>query len=121
MHRNDTSNYFLYIEPTLDQKSPDPINDIYTEAVEKFFKTAVSGTAYYHVLRDTGTEFSEGNGWRGIHCNCDGEVSSNQDYLLGNGYITNSLCVHYVRWFRSAIDGENFKKLEILKKLYTGE
>lgn len=121
MHRNDNSNYFLYIEPKIEEKSADPVNDVYTEAVQWFFDNSESGTIYgYSNLNDLGNseDFSIGNGWRGWHVNCDGEESSNRDYLFSNGLITNFLCVHYTRWFRNSIVGPNLEKLEILKDLF---
>lgn len=117
MHRNDSTNYFLYIEPNLVEKSEFPIDDEYTKAIEYFFKRSKSGGANYSKLDDLGT-FDEGNGWRGFHMNCDDERSDNHDYLLENGYITNSLCVYYVCWFRQAITGHNLEKLENLRSLY---
>lgn len=121
MHRNDNSNYFLYIEPSLEEKSSEPIDDIYTHAVQYFFDRSTSGAAAgYSNLESKGdqSEFNAGSGYRGFHENCDDIWSSNQDYLFPNGFITNSLCIHYVRWFRNSITGFNLEKLEILKNLY---
>jgi len=118
MHRNDDSNYFLYIEPSIKEKSIEPIDDVYTEAIQWAFDAAESGSAYYSNLNDRGHAFSIGCGWRGIHQNCDDAYSSSNDYRLSNGYITNSLCVHYVRWFRNSIQGHNLEKLETIKNLY---
>lgn len=118
MHRNDNSNYFLYIEPSIEEKSHNPIDDVYTEAMQWAFDNSVSGAAEYSDLTDLGMDFQIGNGWRGVHSNCDGEKSSSRDFLLPNKYITNSLCVHYVRWFRNSIVGYNLQKLETIKNLY---
>jgi len=119
MHRNDNSNYFLYIEPSLQEKSLEPVNDIYTEAIEYFFNKSTRGCGWFSNLKSNGVDdFTVGFAYKGCHSCSDGEQSSNVDYLLENGYITNSLCVHYVRWFRNSITGFNLEKLEILKKLY---
>lgn len=119
MHRNDESNYFLYIEPPIEDKSTDPADDIYTRSVQHFLDRAKVGVSTrYDDLKCLNGDFYENDGYRGFHTNCDGTYSSNHDYLLENGFITNSLCVHYVRWFRKSITGENLKKLEILKELY---
>lgn len=121
MHRNDNSNYFLYIEPTIEEKSLEPINDIYTKVVQYFFDNATLGViSAYDNLSSNGDviDFRANAGYKGFHRNCDGTHSSNCDFLFSNGYITNSLCVHYVRWFRGAITGANLIKLENLKDLY---
>lgn len=120
MHRNDNSNYFLYIEPSLEEKSSEPIDDVYTEAVQWALSNSLVGLFGSGTLNDRGDAkyFSVGNGWRGCHINCDGERSTNHDYLLDIGFITNSLCDHYTRWFRTAVDGPNLAKLEKLKNLY---
>lgn len=118
MHRNDSSNYFLYIEPDPSTRSIEPLMDEYTKAVQYFFYISTRGTADYDNLNDNGTTFHVGSGYRGSHTNKDGSNSSNCDYQLTNGFITNSLCVYYTQHYRSSIDGENLKKLEILKELY---
>lgn len=118
MHRNDDSNYFLYIEPILEEKSIIPIYDDYTSAVSWAFIESTPGAIYgYSDLDSNGDrrDFHIDASWRGVHENCDGHRSTNHDYLLKNGYITNSLCVHYVTWFRTSIIGHNLEKLEKLK------
>jgi len=73
------------MEPT-QQKSTEPIDDKYTEIMQKAFDNAVSGTANYSSI-DKEERFTEGSGYRGIHrCSC-GETSGNKDYLLENGMI----------------------------------
>lgn len=118
MHRNDNSNYFLYIEPDPSKRSAEPLMDEYTAAVQYFFDNSILGTTDYDNLKDNGTSFHVGSGYRGSHTNKDGSHSSNCDYKLPNGFITNSLCVYYTQHYRSSINGENLKKLEILKELY---
>lgn len=121
MQRNDTSNYFLYIEPLIEEKSTEPIDDIYTESIKWAFDNSKGGVAPYSNLTDVGNFFDETQSWRGWHQNCDNERSDCRDYLLPNGYITNSLCVHYVRWFRNSIQGYNLEKLETIKTLYLND
>ena len=119
MHRNDKSFYFLYIEPSVEDKSDQPLDDIYTESIRYFLDNAkIGGSHGYSNLKCQGDHFTEGAAFLGCHKNCDGERSDNHDYLLENGFITNSLCVHYVRWFRKSITGENLQKLKVLKELY---
>ena len=121
MHRDDESPYLLYIEPIIEQKSSIPVDDELTHVMEKAFGLSKSGTADYSNLNDKGDTFCENNGWRGKHINCDEKMSSNNDYMLENGMITNSLCVHYVRWFREAISDNDMKKIKELKKYYKNQ
>lgn len=118
MHRNDNSNYFLYIEPDPSTRSVEPLMDEYTKAVQYFFDESKSGCCNYSNLNDLGLDFYVGGGYRGMHTAPDGIRSTSCDYQLSNGFITNSLCVYYTQHYRSSIDGENLKKLEILKELY---
>lgn len=97
MHREDNSRFLLYIEPKKEMKNIEPINDEITLLMEEFLSKAKSGTAYYSDLNDDGSNFMIDNGWRGFHCTECGERSSNKDYLLENGMITNSLAPFYLR------------------------
>lgn len=117
MHREDKSNYLLFIEPKIEQKSVVPVNDELVKIMRIALNDAVKGSSSYSNLTDTGT-FTIGNAYRGVHHNCDGVASDNQDYALGNGMITNSLAVHYLTWFRDAIPESEFAKLRDLEKFY---
>jgi hypothetical protein len=87
MHRNDNSNYFLYIEPSLQEKSLEPVNDIYTEAIEYFFNKSTRGCGWFSNLKSNGVDdFTVGFAYKGCHSCSDGEQSSNVDYLLENGF-----------------------------------
>lgn len=115
MHREDNSKYLLYIEPTKDQKSAEPNEDGLADILENLIKTAKSGAAWYRSLDDEGT-FNEGNAYRGFHMTDCGERSSNCDYLLENGMITNSLAPFYLRWYREAIPETEMNKINQLLK-----
>jgi hypothetical protein len=47
-----------------------------------------------------------------------GERSSNKDYLLENGMITNSLASFYLRWYRFDIPEIEMNKVHELVKFY---
>lgn len=102
MHRIDNSRFLLYIEPKAEQKSKEPIDDEISKTVKMCFDNAKSGIADYSDLESDGN-FCEGCGYKGWHTVDCGEHSNNKDYLLGNGMITNSLCVFYLRYYRNAI------------------
>lgn len=133
MHREDNSKYLLYIEPRSKDKLQEPINDELTEMMEKALTKAKKGTANYSQLEDKGDgfdwihngetrrvpSFREGNGgYKGIHYTECGERSSNCDYLLENGMITNSLSPFYLRWYRYSIPESEMKKIHQLMEFY---
>lgn len=102
----------LYINPTIEQKSSEPVEDFYTQVMEELLsglnrddqpmKYAVAGIS----MKDDGN-YEKGGRFRGLHTACDGTYSSNQDYFFEKGsnpvWMTNSLAPHYLRWFRSAV------------------
>lgn len=101
----------LYINPTIEQKSSEPVEDFYTQVMEELLsglnrdyqpmKYAVAG------VEAGAGEYDEGGAYRGWHTSCDGTHSTNQDYFFEKGcnpvWMTNSLAPHYLRWFRSAV------------------
>lgn len=115
--QNKNIERLLFINPTIEQKSNAPVNDIYVEAMEWAFSLAQKGTANF---RGTLAFFHNGSCYRGFHKCCDGESSTNFDYLLETpeGYVVNSLSVHYLRWFRDAIPQEDWVKLDNVKAYY---
>jgi len=117
MHREDESSYLLYIEPTKDQKSEEPTEDELTTLMEMALENSESGTASYSRLEDQGS-FNPDNGYKGWHTTDCGEHSSNKDYKLENGLITNSLATFYLKWYRDAIPESEITKLKTLKKYY---
>jgi len=117
MHRNDTSNFILYIEPSIEEKLKTPIDDEITHLMEIAFSEAVAGSANYSSLEKE-ERFKENDGWRGWHTTECGERSDAHDYLLKNGLITNSLCVFYVRWYRNSIPENDWNELKMLGYYY---
>jgi hypothetical protein len=120
MHRIDNSRFLLYIEPQLKDKSSEANNDEYTQIMELALSESQEGTANYSNTTEK-ENFRTGGGYKGTHQNCDGMRSSNHDYLLKNGMITNSLCVHYLQYFRKAIPVSEMNKVWELYKFYTNK
>lgn len=84
----------LYIYPR-SRAAAEPVID---EATRKM-------TAAYLASKTTGIL------WRGFHvCKC-GVRSSNTDYILPGGMITNSLCVHYLAFHRDEVPEEEVTKV----------
>ena len=124
MHREDNSMYLLYIEPDPKTKAIEPVEDEITEVLERALELAISGTANYSTIEphDEIVFFRKGNGYKGWHSVGDGEGnSSNKDYLLPGGYITNSLAPYYARYYRSAIPKQDLKKIEFLKLILSNQ
>jgi hypothetical protein len=87
----------LFITPKRG-KSAEPVRDEITLAVEKAFNASKPCGPY----------------WKGTHeCRC-GARSANHDFRLPNGWITNSLAVHYVEWHRNELPEQELRKLRIL-------
>lgn len=119
MHRDDNSKYLLYIEPKASEKLQKPIEDELTQLMEMALSKSKRGGANYSDLEDPGNSFQEGSAWRGTHRTECGQGSSNCDFLLENGMITNSLAPFYLRWYRYSIPENDMKKIEELKKYYS--
>lgn len=134
MHRNDNSKYLLYIEPKASEKLQNPIEDELTQLMEMALSKSKRGGANYSDLKDLGDgytwttsdgqerkahSFREGDAWRGTHRTDCGQGSSNCDFLLENGMITNSLAPFYLKWYRYSIPENDMKKIEELKKYYS--
>jgi len=133
MHREDNSKYLLYIEPNTKDKLVEPINDEIVQIMELALSKAKPGTANYSKLDDMGDgyeyeysngrkeiipSFTENCAYRGIHTTGCGGRSSNQDYLLENGMITNSLSSFYLKWYRYSIPESEMKKVNQLVNFY---
>ncbi len=89
----------LYIEPS-ENVPAKPLIDIVTR------KMVAALRAYVRtgVLHRDGF-FAVGHATRGTHfCRCGNAGSSNKDFELSNGLITNSMCIHYVACHREEID-----------------
>ena len=123
VHREGDSNYFMFIEPAASKKSAQPVNDKLTESLQAALAVSEAGTSRYTDLHDKkGTFFppgSSGSTYRGFHISEDGATSDTVDYRLPNGFITNSLCLHYVRYYRSEIPPSEMKKLHALHEYMT--
>jgi hypothetical protein len=120
MHRDDSSKFLLYIEPKKEEKLDTPIEDNLTKLMEMALSKAQKGTGSYS---DTTGEarFRPGSGFKGSHRTECGERSSNVDFLLENGMITNSLAPFYLRWYRYSIPESDMMKLKELAKFYNYE
>lgn len=105
-------NLLLYIEPK-NPPSKKPVIDIITCTMVDAFRRAKSGVANY--MNDEGPyEFMEGVGYKGTHtCSCNVR-SSNRDYLLPHGEMTNSLAVHYLAYHRDEISEEQLERVDTL-------
>jgi hypothetical protein len=117
MHREDNSNYLLFIEPSISDKLKIPINDELTELMDMALSNSKYGSSRYSDLNDVGT-FYESDAWRGRHATQCGVDSTNKDYLLENGMITNSLATFYLKWYRYSIPEIDMKKIYKLKEYY---
>lgn len=117
MHREDNSDYLLYIEPPASEKLKKPINDSLTQLMQRALDESEPGGSRYSDLSDNG-KFRVGDGWRGFHKTDCGERSTSRDYRLKNGMITNSLCVFYLRYYRKSIPETEMTKLKKLVEFY---
>lgn len=117
MHRNDKSKFLLYIEPSKSEKSEHPISDELTEFVEFALSEGVAGIANYSRVKESPNHVA-GDGWRGRHYTDCGECSTNKDYLLKNGMITNSLAAFYIANYRSSISKNDWEKIGSLIEHY---
>lgn len=117
MHRIDNSKYLLYIEPKVEEKLSTPIDDKLTQLMEMAIGKSEIGTALYSKLDDNGT-FRGGPGYRGFHSTKCGMRSSNKDYKLENGMITNSLAPFYLKWYRYSIPESEMNKVIELQSFY---
>lgn len=116
MQRNDKSVFLLYIEPHESEKLKEPILDDLNALMTLAFSKGKRGAANYSDLKNE-PKFREDDAYRGWH-NCNGEDSDNRDYLLENGLITNSLCTHYIQFYRNSINKNDINKLKELAKFY---
>jgi hypothetical protein len=98
-------------------KPTDPIEDYLSGFMQFAFDEAISGTSNYSNPNEKET-FHENNSFRGVHsCSC-GEHGGSRDYLLKNGMITNSLCIHYIKCHRNEICENDYLKIKELMKFY---
>lgn len=101
-----TPKMLLFIEPQ-NQKSDTPLIDELTKKMSAAFKGYTTGSGFEgQFMEDAGTM-----GWHTCVC---GAKSTNVDYLLPSGFITNSLCVHYLAWHRGEVLQSELDKLATL-------
>lgn len=114
MHREDNSLYLLYIEPK--NYNSHGLSDEWTKLMNEVFNLPETkeGIASYSNLESNG-HFILGAGYKGSHYT-QGVSSTNHDYLLFNGMITNSLCTHYLSHYRDEIPQTEWIKLNKLKE-----
>lgn len=117
MHRVDNSRFLLYLEFDKELKSNEPIVDEITRTMQLALDESTSGGANY---RSVGEEehFNDKVAYKGFHSTECGRCSSNQDYLLKNGMITNSLCVYYLEYYRDSIPDTEMVKVKRLINFY---
>lgn len=85
--------------------------------MERAFSEAEKGAANYSRIGEP-ERFQKNNSWRGFHSSDCGKCSTNCDYLLKNGMITNSLCVFYLRYYRNSIPKTEMEKVKELVSFY---
>ncbi len=117
MHRIDNSKFLLFIEPKKEEKLQNPVKDELTELMKYALGRAKTGTSNYSNL-GANPFFSIGSGFKGTHVTSCGQRSSNVDFLLENGMITNSLAVYYLEYYRNSIPDSEMKKVLELKNFY---
>jgi len=118
MIRDDKTKFLLYIEPTSEQKGQIMIDDEWTMLLRVAMSEGKLGTSNYSEPGEPEIIFDEDKRYKGVHFTEDGVSSANYDILLPNGMITNSLCVHYLLWYRLAIPSTDWEKLKDLQRYY---
>ena len=118
MERIDLSRFLLYFEPEPNGKRLKPMDDELTRIMQHALKQSERGLANYSNLKSNGDFTRTNKGWRGVHYTECGEHSTNQDYLLENGLITNSLAVFYLQHYRRNIPRSEIKKVIDLYLFY---
>ena len=96
----------LYIEPQ-NQKSDTPVLDELTKKMTAAFRDYKTGSGYQGQFMEDAMTIGEQT------CAC-GAKSTNLDYLLPSGFITNRLCVHYLAWHRSEVPQSGLDKVAAL-------
>jgi hypothetical protein len=121
-------NVILFIEPKNDA-SKTGIRDNYTLEMEKILKQVMeeaksgydnelgwSKNGKYGSVSKDGV-FTPNISYMGVHTCICGVKSHSRDYLLPNGYVTNSLAVHYLEFHRAEIPEEEFDKIRKLLQM----
>lgn len=88
--------YFMMIEPDKDgEPSKEPIEDEITKKVDYIFSKCKTPDYCY----------------KGFHITKCGKFSDNNDWVLPNGMITNSLCSYYIKYYRDFIPKSEINKI----------
>ena len=119
MHRTDNKWFLLFIEPKKEEKLTSLVDNEWTQLMEEVFnrKDTKAGVSDCSYTKDKETaNFTIGAATKGWHTTPCGKYSSNQDYLLFNGMIVNSLCVFYLQWYYDSIPESEWIKLRKLKE-----
>lgn len=104
---HDNEDVMLFIEPK-QNKSDTPVLDELTIKMFNAFKNYQEEGVY------TGGNFVTIIRTMGYHqCKC-GKFSSDHDYKLNNGKITNYLCVHYMAYHRDEVPEVELNKVKEL-------
>lgn len=98
---------FLYVVPK--NKPMFEVNDEITQGMQEIFNAHKNSTGVMY-----GDVWRFDVSYRGHHTCICGRQSTNSDFLILNKYITNSLCVHYLRDHR---DECSEKDLNIVKTI----
>jgi hypothetical protein len=110
MHRTDNSRFLLFIELPANKKRLNPINDGLTRIMHIALKYSEKGLSDYKDVDSNGIFKRTNRGYMGVHYTECGEHSSNLEYLLENGMITNSLAPFYLAYYRNRIPFNEIKK-----------
>lgn len=108
----ETDNVLLFIEPK-QLKSNTPVDDDLTTFIEKILSIAMTDPNKSGIVYQDG-RYMKGLGTRGVHtCICN-EHSDPCDYEIYDGYYTNSLATHYLRWHRDEVPMTEIDKVKTL-------
>ncbi len=99
-------NGLLYIEPQQPPSAAPIIDELTCRMTANFRQPRATGIFDGTHLRPGATK-----GWH--TCSC-GAHSSNVDFMLPSGEITNSLCIHYLAYHRHEIPPEQLARVAAL-------
>lgn len=103
--------HLLFIEPKKEDKSLTAIHDELTQIMRLALQEAKSGIG-------SPDKWYENTGYRGWHTTDCGQTSSNCNYLLKNGMVTNSLAIYYLQYYRNVIPESEMVKVMDLYNFY---
>lgn len=90
--------HILFIEPTGNKSDEPIIDDLTNKVLDAMLKATFNPHRVYR-------------GWHTCVC---GEKSSNKDFILPNGQITNSLAYHYIAEHRDEVPERELRKIRKL-------